>query len=160
METICSGQENFLYRFKTFCFDLYVFGLTGNVPLYMRQLPDQIKLFCFVPDFWPKRKRSTSAKKIFCTNSKRFASIYMFFGLNRNVPLCIRQYLDQLKLVCFVPESLGQNGNDLLLMIKNLDQIKTVCFRSDLKPTKSKRFAFVPIISYDIGTFVLPFRYR
>jgi hypothetical protein len=55
---------------------------------------------------------------------------------------------------------LGQNGNDLLLIMKNLDQIKTVCFRSDLKPTKSKRFAFVPIISYDIGTFVLPFRYR
>jgi hypothetical protein len=35
-----------------------------------------------------------------------------------------------------------------------------LCFPSDLKPTKSKRFAFVPIISYDIGTFVLPFRYR
>ncbi len=34
------------------------------------------------------------------------------------------------------------------------------CFRSDNKGTKSKRFAFVPIIRFDIGTFVLSFRYR
>ncbi len=34
------------------------------------------------------------------------------------------------------------------------------CFRSDSMWTKSKRFGFVPIISFDIGTFVLPFWYR
>ncbi len=34
------------------------------------------------------------------------------------------------------------------------------CFRSDSKQTKSKRFAFVPIINFDIETFVLSFRYR
>ncbi len=34
------------------------------------------------------------------------------------------------------------------------------CFRSDSKRTKPKRFAFVPIISFDIGTFVLSFWYR
>jgi hypothetical protein len=40
-----------------------------------------------------------------------------------------------------------------------LEQIKTFCFRSDIKWTKSKRFGFVPIISFDIETFVLLFRY-
>ncbi len=34
------------------------------------------------------------------------------------------------------------------------------CFRSDNMRTKSKRFGFIPIISFIIGTFVLPFWYR
>jgi hypothetical protein len=34
------------------------------------------------------------------------------------------------------------------------------CFRSDSMWTKSKCFVFVPIISFDIGTFVLPFWYH
>jgi hypothetical protein len=41
-----------------------------------------------------------------------------------------------------------------------LIQIKTFCFRSDHKRTKSKHFGFVPIISFDIETFVRSFRYR
>ncbi len=41
-----------------------------------------------------------------------------------------------------------------------LEQIKTFRFRSDNKPTKLKRFGFVPIISFDIETFVLSFLYR
>jgi hypothetical protein len=48
-----------------------------------------------------------------------------------------------------------------LLAIKIiLDQIKMFCFRSDRMWTKSKRFGFVPMISFDIGTLVLPFWYR
>jgi hypothetical protein len=35
---------------------------------------------------------------------------------------------------------------------------QNVCFRSYSKQTKSKRFAFIPIISFDIETFVLAFR--
>jgi hypothetical protein len=34
------------------------------------------------------------------------------------------------------------------------------CFRFNSKRTKPKRFAFVPIISFVIETFVLSFRYR
>ncbi len=41
-----------------------------------------------------------------------------------------------------------------------LDQIKMFCFRPNSNRTKSKNFAFVPIISFDIETFVLSFRYR
>jgi hypothetical protein len=52
---------------------------------------------------------------------------------------------------------MGQNGNELLLIQKNSDQTKTFCFRSDLKRTKSKRFAFVPIICFDIGVFFFAF---
>ncbi len=91
--------------------------------------------------------------------SKPLASIYKFL-LHRNVPLCLRQFLDQMKLVRFVPEPMGQNGNKLLLIQKNSDQTKTFCFHSDLKRTKSKRFAFVLIISFEIGAFLLSFRYR
>jgi hypothetical protein len=63
-------------------------------------------------------------------------------------------------MFCFVPELLGQNRNDLLAIKIILDQIKMFCFRSDSMWTKSKRFGFVPIISFNIGTFVLPFWYR
>jgi hypothetical protein len=92
------------------------------------------------------------------TKSKPFASIYKFFYYIGTFRL--RQFLDQIKLVRFVPEPMGQNGNELLLMQKNSDQTKMFCFLSDLKRTKSKRFAFVPIISFDIGAFLLSFRYR
>ncbi len=81
----------------------------------------------------------------------------LVFGLNRNVLLCLRQFPDQIKLLCFVPESLGQNENDLLAIQFFMYQIKMFCFRFDNKQTKSKRFAFVPIISFDIETFVLSF---
>jgi hypothetical protein len=84
----------------------------------------------------------------------------LVFGLNRNVLLCLGQYPDQIKLLCFVPEFLGQNENDLLAIQFFMYQIKMFCFRSDTKQTKSKRFAFVSIISFDIETFVLSFRYR
>ncbi len=60
-----SAKKIFCTNFKTFCFNLYVFGLTRNVPLYMGQFPDQIKLFCFVPDFLAKRKRSALRRKFF-----------------------------------------------------------------------------------------------
>jgi hypothetical protein len=55
---------------------------------------------------------------------------------------------------------LGQNENDLLATQFFMYQIKMFCFRSDSEQTKSNRFAFVPIISFDIETFVLSFRYR
>ncbi len=84
----------------------------------------------------------------------------LLFGLNRNVLLCLRQFPDQIKLLCFVPEFLGQKGNALLAEIFFWYQIKMFCFRSDSKRTKSKCFAFVPLISFDIETFVLSFRYR
>jgi hypothetical protein len=84
----------------------------------------------------------------------------LVFGLNRNVLLCLGQFTDQIKLLCFVPEFLGQNENDLLAIQYFMYQIKMFCFRSDIKQTKSIRFAFVPIISFDIETFVLSFRYR
>ncbi len=84
----------------------------------------------------------------------------LVFGLNRNILLCLRQFPDQIKLLCFVPEFLGQNENDLLPIQCFMYQIKMFCFRPDSKQTKSKRFAFVPIISFDIETFILSFRYR
>jgi hypothetical protein len=84
----------------------------------------------------------------------------LVFGLNRNDPLCLRQFPDKIKLLCFVPEFLGQNENDLLATQLFMYQIKMFCFRSDSEQTKSKRFAFVLIISFDIETFVLSFRYR
>jgi hypothetical protein len=82
----------------------------------------------------------------------------LVFGLNRNVLLCLRQFPDQIKLLCFVPKFAGQNENDLLAIHRFMYQIKMFCFRSDSTQTKSKRF--VPIISFDIETFVLSFRYR
>ncbi len=39
-----------------------------------------------------------------------------------------------------------------------MEQIERFCFCSDNKRTKSKRFGFVPIISFDIVTFVLSFQ--
>ncbi len=50
-------------------------------------------------------------------------------------------------MLCFVPEFLGQNRNDLLAIKIFLDQFKMFCFRSDNNRTKSKRFAFVPLAS-------------
>ncbi len=84
----------------------------------------------------------------------------LVFGLKRNVLLCLRQFSDQIKLLCFVPEFSGQNENDLLAIQFFMYQINMFCFRSDSKETESKRFAFDPIISFDIETFVLSFRYR
>ncbi len=84
----------------------------------------------------------------------------LVFGLNINDLLCLRQFPDQIKLLCFVPEFLGQNENDLLAIQFFMYQIKMFCFRSDSKQTKSKSFAFVPIISFDIETFFLSFQYR
>jgi hypothetical protein len=88
------------------------------------------------------------------TKSKRFAFVpiisgpnqnFLFrsisFGLYRNVLFCPRQFPDQIKLLCFVPKFLGQNGNDLLV-------IRTFW-------TKSKCFAFVPIISIPNLKFLL-----
>jgi hypothetical protein len=94
------------------------------------------------------------------TKSKRFALVLIISRPNQNILLQFWKQADQIKLVCFVPEPMGQNGNELLLIQKNSDQTKTFCFRSDLKGTKSKRFGFVPIISFDIGAFLLSFRYR
>ncbi len=94
------------------------------------------------------------------TKSKRFALVLIISRPNQNILLQLWKQADQIKLVRFVPEPMGQNGNELLLIQKNLDQTKTFCLRSDLKRTKSKRFAFVPIISFDIGAFLLSFRYR
>ncbi len=84
----------------------------------------------------------------------------LVFGLKRNVLLCLSQFPDQIKLLCFIPEFVGQNENDLLAIQCFMYQIKMFCFRSDSKQTKSKRFAFVPITSFDIETFVISFRYR
>jgi hypothetical protein len=39
-----------------------------------------------------------------------------------------------------------------------LEQFESFCFCSDNKRTKSKRFGFVPIISFNIRIFVLSFR--
>jgi hypothetical protein len=63
---------------------------------------------------------------------KTFRFDLLVFGLNRNVLLRLRQFRDQIKLLCFVPELLGQNEKDLLA-IKNFW-------------TKSKSFAIVPIV--------------
>ncbi len=93
------------------------------------------------------------------TKSKRFALVLIIIRPNQNILLQFWKQADQIKLVRFVPEPMGQNGNELLLIQKNSDQTKTFCFLSDLKQTKSKRFAFVPIISFDIGAFLLSFRY-
>jgi len=93
------------------------------------------------------------------TKSKRFALVPIISRPNQNILLQFWKQADQIKLVRFVPEPMGQNGNELLLIQKNSDQTKTFCFRSDLKRTKSKRFGFVPIISFDIETKRLCFRF-
>ncbi len=155
-QRILPVKHSFLYQFKTFCFNLSVFGLTRNVLLCLRQFLNQIKLFCFVPIFLGQNRKDLQLKRLFLHHIRTFWFDLLLFRLNRNIPLCLRQFLDQNKLFSFVPESLGQNGNDRTLKKKKtLDQIKVVCFRSDLTWTKSKCVAFVPIISNNIGTFVL-----
>jgi hypothetical protein len=42
----------------------------------------------------------------------------LVFGSIRNVLLCLRQFPEQTKLLCFVLEVLGQNGNSLLVIKK------------------------------------------
>ena len=143
----CFSWDNKQTKSKRFALVPIISRPNQNILLQFWKQADQIKMFCF---------RSNNKG----TKSKPFASIYKFFLLHRNVPLRLRQFLEQIKLVHFVPEPMGQNGNELLLIQKNSDQTKTFCFRSDLKRTKSKRFAFVPIISFDIGAFLLSFRYR
>ncbi len=108
----------FLYQFKTFCFNLSVFGLTRNVPLCLRQFLDQIKLFCFVPKFLGRNRKDLQLKRLILHHIRTFWFDLLLFGLNRNIPLCLRQFLDQNKLFFFVPESLGQNGNDPTLKKK------------------------------------------
>jgi hypothetical protein len=121
------------------------------------------------------------AKKLFCfrsdnkrTKSKRFAFVPIISGPNqyvllRSISFWIKWKCHTLpktisrpnqKLLCFVPEFLGQNENDLLATQFFMYQIKMFCFRSESEQTKSKHFAFVPIISIDIETFVLSFQYR
>ncbi len=94
------------------------------------------------------------------TKLKCFAFVPIISRPNQNLLLRSISFWIQIKLLCFVPEFLGQNGNDLLAIKNFLDQNNMFCFRSDIKRTKPKCFAFVPIISFDIGTFVLSFRYR
>ena len=136
----CFSWDNKQTKSKRFALVPIISRPNQNILLQFWKQADQIKMFCF---------RSNNKG----TKSKPFASIYKFFLLHRNVPLRLRQFLDQIKLVRFVPELMGQNGNELLLIQKNSDQTKTFCFHSDLKQTKSKRFAF------DIGAFLLSFRY-
>jgi hypothetical protein len=69
----------------------------------------------------------------------------LVFGLNRIVLLCLRQFPDQIKLLCFVPEFLGQNENDLLAVQYFMYQIK-------------KCFASVPIVSRPNQKVLLSFR--
>ena len=63
--------------------------------------------------FRPKKKLSVFLQK----NLKPIQKVLLrseSFWINRNVPLCLRQFMDQIKLLCFVPEMLGQNEIDLL----------------------------------------------
>jgi hypothetical protein len=91
----------------------------------------QIKMFCFCSD------NSEPNQNLSCFE-------LIAFRLNRNVLLCLRQFPDQIKLLCFVPEFLGQNGKDLFAIKKFW--------------TKSKCFAFVPIVRGPNQNVLLSFR--
>jgi len=81
------------------------------------------------------------------------------FGLNRKVSLCPRQFLEQIKLFCFVTEFLGQKRTIcfgkkkfggtiqkvLLTFRSEADQMKTFCFCSDNKHRYRNSSRFVSI---------------
>ncbi len=58
----------------------------------------------------------------------------------------------------FVLLSFFKNTNVLFWFLGSLEQTKTFRFCSNYKRTKSKRFGFVPIVSFNIKMFVLSFR--
>ncbi len=103
-------------QFKMFCFDLHVFVLTRNVPLCIRRFPDHIKLFSFVPESLGQYRNDLLLINFFLDQIKMFCSDLSVFLLHRNVPLRLRQFLDQITLVHFIPEPMGQNGNELILI--------------------------------------------
>ncbi len=87
----------------------------------------------------------------FCSNnkgtkSKPFASIYKFFYYIRMFHFASDNFWTKSNWFASSQNLWAKKGNELLLIQKNSDQTKTFFFRSDLKRTKSKRFAFVPII--------------
>ncbi len=76
---------------------------------------DQIKLLCFVPEFLGQNGNDVLSLDFFKNKFKTFFCFDLYvFGLNRNIPVFLRQFLDQIKLFCCVPALLGQNINDLL----------------------------------------------
>ncbi len=94
------------------------------------------------------------------TKSEPFASFYKFFYYIGTFHFASNNFWTKSNWFASFQNLWAKTENELLLIQKNSDQTKTFCFRSDLKQTKSKRFAFVPIICYDIGAFLLSFRYR
>ncbi len=144
----CFGWDNKQTKSKRFALVPIISRPNQNILLQFWKKADKIKMFCF---------RSNNKG----TKSKPFASIYKFFyyigtfcfasdnfWTNQIGSLRPRTYGPKRKRTAFDTKKFGPNKNLLLP------------FRSDLKRTKSKRFAYVPIISFLIGAFLLSFRYR
>jgi hypothetical protein len=142
----CFSWDNKQIKSKRFALSLIISRPNQIILLQFWKQADQIKMFCF---------RSNNKG----TKSKPFASIYKFFYYIGTFRFATDNFWTKSNWFAS-SQNLCQNGNELLLLQKNSDQTKMFCFRSDLKRTKSKRFAFVPIISFDIGAFLLSFRYR
>ncbi len=108
-------------------------------------------------------------KEVFCIRSdnKRTKSKVFFdllvLGLKKKRSTCTlpKTISRPYQIALLRPRIFGPQTQKRSACGKNVwDQIKMFCFCSDSKRTKSKYFAFVPIISFDIETFVLAFRYR
>jgi hypothetical protein len=97
-------------------------------------------------------------KEVFCfrsdnkrTNSKTFCFDLLVFGLNRNVLRTLPQTISRpYKIALLCPKIVGPKRKRSACGKNVWDKIKNFCFHSDSQRTKSKRFAFVPIIRFDI----------
>ncbi len=89
-----------------------------------------------------------------------FWSVFKFFLRQSKVLFGCKKPWRNLKRFGFVLLSFFKNTHVMFWFLCSLEQTKTFRFCSDYKRTKSKPFGFVPIISFDIETFVLSFLYR
>ncbi len=133
----------------------------------------KIESFRF-PAFVPKKIEYIRFWNKILVRNKTFSISTRKFWFKRFCSAPFSNFFEALKKFCFVFKKLWRNlerfgfvllsyftnTNVLFWFLGSLEQTKTFRFCSDFKRTKSKRFGFVPIISFHIKTFVLSFWYH
>ncbi len=138
----CFSWDNKQTKSKRFALVPIISRPNQNILLQFWKQGDQIKMFCF---------RSNNMG----TKSKPFASIYKFFYYIGTFHFASDNFWTKSNWFALFQNLWAKTETNCFWFKKNSDQTKTFCFHSDLKRTKSKCFAFVPIISFESFCFRL-----
>ena len=119
-----------------------IFRLNGKVLLQFQKFWNKSKRFGFVPKFFDQMEKFCFCFKNFGTLQNVFV-LFKSFQTTQKRPDFDYKVLVHIKTLLFRFQVFGLNRNVRLPFLEHI-----------------KHFGFVPIISFDIGTFVLPFWYN